>query len=113
MYLVKFISDFKIITSHVLKTDLISKFSYVLVYNKIEFYRNKYLIKFESKVYYLQHHQLRNFKREYYILTNTGYDIDRNNKDIYKENRLQTILIDIAVNQINFFKQLLAIILLG
>ena len=43
----------------------------------------------------------------------TGYDIDRNNRDIEKENLLRTILIDIAGNQINFLKQLLARILLG
>ena len=42
----------------------------------------------------------------------TGYEIDRNNRDIDKENVLQTILIDIAGNQIDFLRQLLARILL-
>ena len=44
---------------------------------------------------------------------NTVYDIDRNNRDREKEKELQTILIDIAGDQINFLKQLLVRILLG
>ena len=64
-------------------------------------------------IYNLHHHQLIDYKPEYYISMSTGYEIDRNNRDIEKENLLQTILIDIAGNQINFLKQLLARILLG
>ena len=44
MYLVKLISDLKRITSHSFKTDIISKFSFVLVNDKIEFNSNKYLL---------------------------------------------------------------------
>ena len=44
---------------------------------------------------------------------NTGYEIDWENIDIEKSNLLQTILIDIAGNAINFLRQLLARILLG
>ena len=108
IYHVKPISDFKRITSYFIKTDIISEFSYVLVDDAIEFDRNKYLILFESKVYDLQYHLLRDYKPEYYISMNTGYDIDRNNRDIEKEKKLQIILIDIEGNKINFLKQLLA-----
>ena len=113
MYQVKPISDFKRITSHSFKTNIISEFSYVLVDDTIEFDRNKYLIGFESKEYDLQHHQLIDYKPEYYISMSTGYEIDRNDRDIEKENLLRDILKDIAVDQIDFLKQLLARILLG
>ena len=43
----------------------------------------------------------------------TGYEIDRNNKDIENEKELQTILIDIAGDHIDFLKQLLARMLSG
>ena len=62
IYLIKPISDFKRITSHSFKTDIISEFSYVLVDDTIEFDRNKYLLGFENKVYDLQHHQLIDYK---------------------------------------------------
>ena len=42
----------------------------------------------------------------------TGYEIDRNNTDKENENLLLAILTDIAGDQINFLKQLLARILL-
>ena len=113
MYLVRPISDFKRITSHSFKTDIISEFSYVLVDDLIKFDRNKYLVVFENKVYDWQHHQLIDFKPEYYISLSTGYKIDRNNKDKEKENLLLALLKDIAGDQIYFLKQLLARILLG
>ena len=56
MYLVKPVFDFKRITSHSFKTDIVSEFSYVLVDDKIEFDKNKYLIGFKSKIYDLQHY---------------------------------------------------------
>ena len=105
MYLVKPISDFKRITSHSFKTDIISEFSYILVDDTIEFDRNKYLLGFENKVYDLQHHWLIDYKPEYYISMSTGYEIDRNNRDIEKENLLLAILINIAGDQIDFLKQ--------
>ena len=40
MYIVKPISDFKRITSHSFKTDIISEFIYVLVNDTIELNRN-------------------------------------------------------------------------
>ena len=43
----------------------------------------------------------------------TGYDIDRNNIDKEKESQLLAILTEIAGNQIDFLKQLLARIILG
>ena len=85
MYLVKFISDFKRITSHSFKTDIISEFSYLLVDDKIEFDRNKYLLGFKINEYDLQHHQLIDYKIEYYISMSTGYDIDRNIRDKKKK----------------------------
>ena len=42
-----------------------------------------------------------------------GYNIDLDKIDINKDNLLQTILLDIAKDQINFLRQLLARILLG
>ena len=113
MYLVKPLHDFKRITSHSFKTDIISEFSYVLVDDTIEFDRNKYILGFENKVYDLQHHQLIDYKPEYYISMSTGNEIDRNNRDTEKENLLLAILKDIAADQIDFLKQLLAEILLG
>ena len=68
------------------------------------------MLKFEYKVYDLQHYQLIDYKLEYFSM-NTGYDIDRNNRDKETEKELQTILIDLAGDQINFLKQLLARIL--
>ena len=97
---------FKKITSQSFKTDIISEFSYVLVDDTIEVDRNRYLIGFGNQVYNLQHHQLINYKPEYYISMSTSYDIDRNNRDTENENILQTILIDLAWDQINFLKQL-------
>ena len=43
----------------------------------------------------------------------SGYELDRNNRDIEKANLLLAILTDIAKDQVNFLKQLLARILLG
>ena len=43
----------------------------------------------------------------------TGYEIDKENRDREKENVLQTILIDIEGDQINFLRLLLARIFLG
>ena len=61
MYLVKPVSNFKKITSHLLR-HIMSEFNYILVDHTIEFDKNPYLIGFESKVLYLQHHQLRDYK---------------------------------------------------
>ena len=44
MYLVEPISNFKRITSHSFKRDIISKFNYVLVDDTIDFDRNKYIL---------------------------------------------------------------------
>ena len=42
-----------------------------------------------------------------------GYNIDLDKIDINKDNLLQIIVLDIAKDQINFLRQLLARILLG
>ena len=52
MYLVKPIFDFKRITSHSFKTDIISEFSYVLVDDLIKFDRNEYFLKFEKGIWF-------------------------------------------------------------
>ena len=84
MYPLKTIFDFKRITSHSFKTNIISEFCYVLVNVTIEFDRNKYLLAFESNVFDLQHHQLSDYNPEHYISISTGYEIDRNNRDRQK-----------------------------
>ena len=42
-----------------------------------------------KKGYDLEHYQLIYYKPEYYISMSTGYEIDRNNRDIEKENVLE------------------------
>ena len=56
IYLVKPISDFKKNNKSFFQTNIISEFSYVLVDDTIEFDRNKYFLRFENKVYDLEHH---------------------------------------------------------
>ena len=95
MYLVKPRSEFKKIKSHSFKTDIITEFSYVLIDDKIEFDRNKYLLVFENKVYDLQRHQLIDYNTEYYILMSIGYEMNRMNRD-KKKHLYPAILTDIA-----------------
>ena len=74
----------KQITNQFVRTYIISEFGCVLVNDTIKCDRNKYLLGFESKVYDLQRHKLREYQPEDYILMSTGYEINRNNRDKQK-----------------------------
>lgn len=75
---------------------VIQKLSFIN-FDNIEFDNNGYLFPFNDKVYDLKTHQLRDFKREDYIILKTDYSYIKSNEE--QLNKLDTLISSILPNK--------------
>ena len=102
----------KKISSRAFTTEVINELSDVLYDQKVKFDSNPFLLQFDFKVYDLQKGILSNYKPTDYMTMSVGYDIDRKNRDIKKE-ELMNLIKDITGDQVSFVLKILAITLFG